>query len=154
MLPLIRIPIKLQLPTSPFFQNLLSLFFFFLHVVPVQAALFRDKPSFSLLQKLELLNRGLKRGHFVFKGSRLFSIWCASIGLKSVSFFFCLVSKKKGAESNQNHSSPKNMRRLCLKAGLDPGDLTVSRTHVWGGCDLSFVGFNPAGPVVPLDCFG
>ena len=74
MLPLIRIPIKLQLPTSPFFQNLLSLFFFFLHVVPVQAALFRDKPSFSLLQKLELLNRGLKRGHFVFKGSRLFSI--------------------------------------------------------------------------------
>lgn len=59
---------------------------------------------------------------------------------------FALFQKR--AESNRNQSCPKNIRRLCLKAGhvgLDPADLTASHTHVWAAVISVLLGLTQRG---------
>lgn len=132
MPPLIRIPIKLQLPTSPFFQNLLSSFFLLFTCLPVQAALFRDNPSFHCYRSWNFTIADWNEVILFLKVLVSFPFDALPLDWKVCLSSFALFQKR--AESNRNQSCPKNIRRLCLKAGhvgLDPADLTASHTHVW-----------------------
>ena len=144
MLPLIRIPIKLQLPTFPFFQNLLSSFFYLLY--PVQAALFRNKPRLHCYRSWNFIIADWNEVILSLKVLVSFPFDALPLDWKVCLSSF--ASFQKRAESNQNQSCPKNIRRLCLKAGhvgLDLADLTASHTHVWAAVISVLLGLTQRG---------